>query len=91
MGEGGEVERLEGAGVCRGNDKDGAGFFDAVLSALLFLHSGEYLIGPVDLGGVRVRPGPHADAVPPGDDPTSRGDHGRWRDDDSGDEELGQS
>lgn len=91
MGEGGEVERLEGTGVGRGNDKDGSGVLDAVLSALLFLHSGEDLIGPGDLGGVRVRPGPHEDAVPAGDDPTSCGNRGRWREDDSGYEKLGQS
>lgn len=81
VGEAREVESLEGAGVGRGDDEDGARVLDAVQKALLALDALDNAVGAQDLGRIGVRPGADADAVPADDDVALGGrrvgDHGR--------------
>lgn len=63
--EAGEVERLERAGVGRGDDEHLPGLLDAVPSSLLLLHALHDPVRPHHLDGVRVRPRPDPNPVPP--------------------------
>lgn len=63
--EAGEVERLERAGVGRCDDEHLPGLLDAVPAALLLLHALHDPVRPHHLHGVRVRPRPDPNPVPP--------------------------
>lgn len=62
--EAGEVERLERAGVGRGDDEHLARLPDAVPPALLLLHALHDPVRPHHLDGIRVRPRPDPYPVP---------------------------
>ena len=63
--EAGEVERLERTGVGRGDDKHLPGLLDAVPAPLLLLHALHDPVRAHHLDGVRVRPRPDPNPVPP--------------------------
>jgi hypothetical protein len=65
--ESGEVERLERAGVGRGDYEHLPRLLDAVPAPLLLLHALHNPVRPHHLDGVRVRPRPDPNPVPPDD------------------------